>query len=319
MIPIPTLILLYNFKPEQLEEIRKLVPDWTIVSGKADTISQQQYREAEVVCGWNSYVNEALNEGDRLRWVQSISAGIDRFPLDRLQEQEVFLTSASGIHPIAMAETLFAMLLSFSRNLHHAIRNQSQRSWKPAEQYSQLTGKTLGIIGAGTIGAEFARLAAAFGMKILGVRRSGAPRDNVDHMYTLEHLNEVFAQSNYVVNVLPYMEETHHLFNSERFAHMKSNAVFFNFGRGASVNTDDLVLALQEGTIAGAGLDVFETEPLPSDHSLWTMDNVIITPHIAGWTDNYKQKMTDLFTHNLQAYMTTGKPDRNVVDYKLKY
>jgi phosphoglycerate dehydrogenase-like enzyme len=186
-------------------------------------------------------------------------------------------------------------------------------------QYTQLAGKTLGIIGAGAIGAEFARLAAAFGMKALGVRRSGAPIDNVDQMYKMEHLNEVLAYSDFVVNVLPYTEETHHLFNSERFAHMKPSAVFFNFGRGASVITDDLVLALQKGTISGAGLDVFETEPLQSDHPLWTMDNVIVTPHIAGWTDNHKQKMTDLFTHNLQAYLATGKPDRNVVDYKLKY
>jgi phosphoglycerate dehydrogenase-like enzyme len=314
-----TMILLYNFKPEQLEQIRKLAPDWTILSGKADTISEQHYRDAEVVCGWNSYVNEALAEGNHLRWVQSISAGINNFPLDQLEEHGVFLTSARGIHPVAMAETLFAMLLSFTRNLHHAIRNQGQLSWKPSEQYSQLTGKTLGIIGAGAIGAEFARLAAAFGMKVLGIRRSGVPMDNVDQMYTIEHLNEVLTQSDFVVNVLPYTEETHHLFHSGRFAHMKRSAIFFNFGRGASVNTDDLILALQQGSIAGAGLDVFETEPLPSDHPLWSMDNVIITPHIAGWTDHHKQKMTDLFTQNLKTYLATGKPDCNVVDYKLKY
>lgn len=314
-----TLILLYNFKPEQLAQIREVVPDWTLLTGKADTISRQQYREAEIVCGWNDYVNEALVEGDRLRWVQSISAGTDNFPMEELEKQGVFLTSARGIHPVAMAETLFAMLLSFSRNLHHAIRNQSRSLWKPSEQYSQLSGKTLGIIGLGAIGSEFARLASAFGMRTLGVRRSGKPAENVEQMYTMEELHEVLAQSDFIVNVLPYTPETHHVFNSERFAHMKRSAVFLNFGRGASVNTDDLVIALQQELIAGAGLDVFETEPLPSDHPLWTMDNVILTPHIGGWTNNHKQKMTELLLHNLQAYLTTGKPDRNIVDYKHKY
>lgn len=316
---MPTLMLLYNFKPEHVQQIQDIAPEWTIIAGKADEFSKVQYSDAEIVCGWNSSVAEALDNNSKLKWVQTISAGIDRLPLDKLEQQGVSLTSASGIHPVSMTETFFAMLLAFSRNLHHAIRHQSNRTWKPSEQYGTLHGRTIGIIGVGAIGTEIARLAGAFGMRVLGVRRSGLPALGVDEMFGMEALNEVLAQSDIVLNVLPYTEETHYLFNTERFKLMKNEALFFNLGRGPSVDTNALIHALQNGVIAGAGLDVFETEPLPSDHPLWLMENVIITPHIGGWTDHYKQKMADIFLLNLKAYLETGKPINNLVDYKVSY
>jgi phosphoglycerate dehydrogenase-like enzyme len=314
-----TLLLLYKFRPEHIEQIREAAPGWIIVSGPVEQIDNQQFLDAEVICGWSPSVAEAMNTGSKLKWLQTISAGIDKLPLDKLEQNGVLLTSASGIHPISMAETFFAMLLAFSRNLHHAIRHQVQRNWQPAEHYEQLAGKTISIIGVGTIGVEIARLAGAFGMRVIGIRRSGEPAPGVDEMFKMDALDEVLSQSDVSVNVLPYTEETHHLFNSERFKHMKPSTLFFNLGRGASVNTNDLVEALQHGTLRGAGLDVFETEPLPSDHPLWEMDNVILTPHIGGWTDNYKQKMADLFIPNLLAYLATGKPSVNLVDYKASY
>lgn len=317
---MPTMTLLFKFKPEHLQQIHEIAPNWTIITGGANQLTKEQYLEAEILCGWNSSAAEAL-EGDQLqlKWVQTISAGIDRLPLNKLEQRGVHLTSASGIHPVSMAETFYAMLLAFSRNLHHAIRNQSKQEWKTSEQYSLLADKTIGIIGVGAIGEEIARLACAFGMRVLGIRRSGLPVPGVHEMFGIDALPEVLARSDVVVNVLPYTKETHYLFNSERFGQMKQDALFFNLGRGASVNTADLVQALESKTIGGAGLDVFETEPLPSDYPLWTMENVIITPHIAGWTSNFKQRMFDIFLPNLQAYLATGKPSNNLVDYKLSY
>lgn len=314
-----TLLILFELKPEQVQQIQSLIPDWTIVSGQAESITSEQRRSAEIVLGWHSSMEEALEPDCRLKWVQTSSAGVDKLPLEKLRNLGVHLTSASGIHPISMAETLFAMLLSFNRNLHHAIRQQSRSEWKLSERYDQLSGQTMGIIGVGTIGAEFARLAVAFGMRTLGVRRSAAPVPGIDQMYGLERLDDVLSQSDVVVNVLPYTEETHHLFNAERFRNMRPTALFFNMGRGPSVDTDALVRALEDGTLRGAGLDVFETEPLPSEHPLWTMDNVIITPHIGGWTSHYKQRVADILLHNLHAYLSTGKPDRNVVDFGRNY
>lgn len=314
-----TLLILFELKPEQVQQIQTLIPDWTIISGQSDTITDEQRRSAEVVLGWDSAMAGVLDSDCHLKWVQTSSAGVDKLPLDKFRELGIHLTSASGIHPISMAETLFAMLLSFNRNLHHAIRHQSQREWKVAERYDQLSGKTMGIIGVGTIGIEIARLAGAFGMRTIGIRRSAAPLAGIDQMYGMEQLDNVLSQSDVVVNVLPYTEDTHHLFNAERFGKMRPSALFFNLGRGPSVDTDALVRALDDGNLRGAGLDVFETEPLPSDHPLWTMENVIITPHIGGWTSQYKQKVADILLHNLNAYITTGKPDRNVVDFGRSY
>ncbi len=314
-----TILLLFQLKPEQEQQIRELIPDWTIVSGSSENITPEHYKNAEVVLGWDSDMMDALNSGCKLKWVQTSSAGVDRLPLAAFKSLGIQLTSASGIHPVSMAETLFGMLLAFSRNLHHAIRNQSEHLWKTSERYYQLSGKTMGIIGVGAIGKEIARIAGAFGMRTIGVRRDPQPVPGVDKIYAMEQLDEVLSQSDVVVNVLPYTQDTHHLFNSERFGAMSSDALFFNIGRGSSVDTDALVNALKTGIIRGAGLDVFETEPLPEENPLWTMDNVIITPHIGGWTDQYKQRVTDILLHNLQAYLTTGKPDRNVVDYERNY
>ncbi|RED56243.1 D-2-hydroxyacid dehydrogenase [Cohnella lupini] len=314
-----TMLLLYELKPEQEKQIQDVVPEWTIVSGRNGPLTEEHYRNAEIVLGWNADMEKALDSGSKLKWVQTSSAGVERLPLVKLKQHGVHLTSASGIHPVSMAETLFAMLLAFSRNLHHAVQNQSRREWKASDRYYQLSGKTMGIIGAGVIGGEIARLAGAFGMRTLGIRRSSAPLEGIDRMYAMEQLDEVLSLSDVVVNVLPFTDETRYLFNAERFAQMRKDAWFFNMGRGASVDTDALVQALRVGTVGAAGLDVFEVEPLPADHPLWTMDNVIITPHIGGWTDHYKKRVADILLHNLHAYTATGKPSRNLVDYDRMY
>ncbi|MNG05819.1 Glyoxylate/hydroxypyruvate reductase B [compost metagenome] len=132
-------------------------------------------------------------------------------------------------------------------------------------------------------------------------------------------LPEVLAASDYVVNILPLTEKTVGLFDGAVFSRMKPSAFFVNIGRGPSVVTDDLVHALQNGIIGGAGLDVTEPEPLPEDHPLWALDNVIITPHTAGQTEHYSDRVADLFIRNLRAYTATGRPERNVVDYNQKY
>ncbi|MFC4600012.1 D-2-hydroxyacid dehydrogenase [Cohnella hongkongensis] len=314
-----TLLLLFPLKPEQIEQIRRIIPDWTLVSEQSSPITDEQYRSAEVVLGWNAAMEEAVASANRLKWVQTSSAGVDKLPLDALRERGVALTSASGIHPVSMAETLFAMLLAFSRNLHHAIRQQSRKEWRVSDRYYQLSGRTIGIIGVGAIGTEMARLARAFGMKTLGVRKSARPVPEIDEMFGMDRLSDVLSRSDMVVNVLPYTDETHHLFNAKTLAAMKPKALFFNFGRGASVDTPALVSALESGAIGGAGLDVFETEPLPEDHPLWTMDNVILTPHIGGWTDQYKARVTEIFLDNLTSYLRSGKPERNVVDLNRNY
>ncbi|MCC3376859.1 D-2-hydroxyacid dehydrogenase [Cohnella sp. REN36] len=315
-----TLVSLFGFTPKQEERIREAAPGWNVVFGKPRELDEAIFREAEVVCGWwPAVADEGLKPEAKLRWVQTGSAGVDNLPLARLASREVILTSASGVHPIPMTETVFAMLLAFTRRLHEAIRHQREGRWAPAGRYGELHGLTIGIVGAGEIGAETARIAQAFGMHTLGIRRSARPAPHFDRMYGMEELDEVLGQSDVVVNILPHTEETVRLFDARRFSRMKPTGLFINIGRGTAVDTDALTEALRAGTIAGAGLDVFDPEPLPEGHPLWSMDNVIITPHIGGATEAYKARMADLFIANLSAYVADGRPARNLIDYSRSY
>ncbi|CAM3647242.1 D-2-hydroxyacid dehydrogenase [Cohnella lubricantis] len=317
---MPTLISMFGFTPEQERAIAEAAPGWKAVFAKPKELSAETLREAEVICGWHDAVWEQLSQGpSALRWVQTGSAGVDNLPLSELEKRGVVVTTASGVHPVPMAETAFAMLLSFTRKLHLSVRKQLEHKWEKFETYGELHGSTMGIIGAGQIGAEVARLAQAFGMRTLGVRRSGKRAAHFDKIVTFERLDEVLAESDVVVNIVPATEETNRLFDSARFERMKAGAIFVNIGRGSSVDTDAMVEALRSGHLGGAGLDVFDPEPLPEDHPLWEMDNVIITPHIGGLTEQYKQRLADIFVDNLRAYLATGTPGRNVVDYRVKY
>lgn len=315
-----TLIVFFDFAPELRNRIREAAPDWRVVFSDEREVGAELIREAEVICGWQPRAAEALAQGPaRLRWLQSSSAGVDNVPLDALERLGAAVTSASGVHPQPVAETAFAMLLAFTRQLHKSARAMADRRWERFPPYGELRGRTMAVVGAGRIGGEIARLAQAFGMRTLGVRRSGEPAAHYDRMAAFAELDGVLAESDVVVNVLPATEETRRLFDAERFGRMKAGALFVNVGRGVTVDTDALVDALRSGRLGGAGLDVLEPEPLPAEHPLWGMDNVIVTPHIGGLTDRYGERLADIFVENLQAYLASGAPARNVVDYRRQY
>ncbi len=198
---------------------------------------------------------------------------------------------------------------------------------------TELRGQTLGIIGYGSIGRELARLAKAFGMTILVTKRdarqtkdtgyvlpdTGDPDGDLPtRIYPGEATRSMVAQCDYIVNTLPDTAKTHHLFNEEMFRTMKPSAFFINIGRGGTVNEKDLVRALKKGWIGGAGLDVFEEEPLPNESPLWQLDNVILTPHTSGFTSLYDERATDLFAENLRRYLQ-GKPLLNLVNRETGY
>lgn len=305
---------------ELLNDIRIAAPNCHVIAGRAKELDREVFRQAEVIFGWSpAIIEESLHEQSPLRWVQLWTAGADYVPMDKLRERDITLTTAGGVHPVPMMETVFAMLLGFTRNLPKVIRNQERHVWDIKGNYTELFGKTMGIVGIGQIGTEVARIAQAFGMRVLGVRRSIQPTDYVDGLYTLDQLNEVLHECDVVVNILPKTSQTVNVFDEERFAAMKQGALFINVGRGASVKTDALINALNSGHLAGAGLDVFDVEPLPEDHPLWSMENVIITPHIGGNTDQLKERATRMFIENLKAYLEQGQPARNIVDYDKEY
>ncbi|WP_404323097.1 D-2-hydroxyacid dehydrogenase [Cytobacillus firmus] len=316
-----TCIITHDLEPSQLKKIKEIIPDWELISGKDSANWQNEMKKAEVIAGWKKELKEMVLDGDsKLRWFQSWSAGVDSLPLAEMELQDIQITSANGVHANPISETIFALMLGLTRKIHTYVKNQQAKVWHHSGLKLEIHNKTIGLIGTGAIGKETARIAKAFGMKVIGVRHSGKPEEYFDEMYTSGQLNDVLPQCDYVVVTLPLTQETQQLFGSEQFALMKDSSFFINIGRGEIVKERDLIDALQNGVIAGAGLDVFEKEPLSEDSPLWELDNVIVTPHTAGSTEYYTRRVIeDIFIPNLKEYINRGIPGINLVDYKKGY
>lgn len=305
---------------EQAARIRREAPNYELVYGKDKDLWAKKIAEAEIVVGWKSDFEETIAKPESpVKWIQVWSAGVDRLPHQTLSARNIYLTTTSGIHAYPISETVLAMMLTFTRNLHLHMRNQVHGTWQYIASVEEMHGKTAGIIGVGAIGEEIARLLQAFGMRVIGLRQSERPSEFVDEMVGLSKLEYILDESDYVVVTLPLTSSTRKMFGAEQFRMMKRSAMFINIGRGEVVDEQALILALQEGHIAGAGLDVFEQEPLPATSPLWKMDNVIITPHASGGSKYYNERAFEVFMDNLAAYLQTGAPRRNVVDYRKQY
>ncbi|GIQ71147.1 D-2-hydroxyacid dehydrogenase [Xylanibacillus composti] len=313
------LVFLMSLTPEDAEEIRQIAPGWEIAAGRVQDLPVSQLKEAEVVVGWHSLVEEHCFEADaKLRWVQSWGAGVDGYPFAKFADKGAVLTCARGVHPFPISESVYAMMLGLTRRVHYSIRNQLQRKWQ-REEGSEMHGKTVGIVGVGAIGTEIAKIAKVFGMRVLGIKRNPTPVANVDALYKPEDLNKMVAECDYIVNALPLTKETAKMFGPAQFAAMKPTAFYISIGRGGTTDTDAVYEALRTRAIAGAGLDVFDPEPLPADHPLWALDNVIITAHNANSTIHYGERAMDIFKENLRSYVRSGTPAMNVVDLKAGY
>jgi phosphoglycerate dehydrogenase-like enzyme len=267
--------------------------------------------------GWN-VPREAVQRAGRLRWIHSTAAGVDQLLYPEVMERDIVITTSSGIHQ-PLVEHVFAMLLALTRRLHVAIRNQMGRKWDRARAVGgEVRGMTMGVLGLGSIGAEVAEKAAVFGMRVIGTKRTPAPVPHVERVYPPEALRDVLAASDVVVIALPLTDETRGLLGEAEFRAMKRTAIVINIGRGPIVQEAALVRALQERWIGGAGLDVFEREPLPGDSPLWAMEDVIITPHVSGGWPGYLEAAVPLFCENLARYLR-GTALLNLVDKSRGY
>lgn len=275
--------------------------------------------ETEIIVTTGKASKALILAAPKLRWIQSLSAGVDGFPFSLLAERGIALTNARGIHQIQMSEFALALMLQWARRFPEFYRNQANRLWEKKVWVSELAGCTLGILGAGSIGQAIAAKAKAFDMRVIGYNRSGQASPGFDQIHAgrggLEH---VLRESDYLVVLVPHTAETHHMLAEREFRLMKPGAFFINLARGSVVNEKDLIAALKEGVIAGAALDVFETEPLPADSPLWGMENVIITPHVAGLSPQYMQRASAIFYENIRRFRN-GEPLMNAIDLAAGY
>ena len=254
----------------------------------------------------------------RLRWLQSPSAGVERQLYPAFVESDVILTNAKGIHAPYCAEHAFALLLGLTRGIHHYVRDQDGRR-RVGRPLIEIGGWTLGIVGLGGFGVQMAQRGKGFAMHVLGLDpyRTSAP-PHVDELLPAEGLPELLRRSDVVMIACPHTPETHHLIDARALEGMKPSAYLINVTRGGVVDEAALAAALRKGRIAGAGLDVYEVEPLPEDSPLWALDNVILTPHAAGISQNRPRPTVELFCDNLRRFLA-GRPLRNVVDKQLGF
>ncbi|MBS4174963.1 D-2-hydroxyacid dehydrogenase [Bacillus sp. FJAT-49736] len=315
------LVITQNIQSCYIDEMKKIIPNWDIIVGKDSSAWMDHLQDAEIIAGWKKEIKEyCIDQESKLRWLQSWSAGVNSFPLDKMANKGIIITSASGVHAFPISETIFALMLGLTRKVHTYVKNQINKVWHHANLSLEMHGKTVGIIGVGAIGKETAKIAKAFGMKVIGIRHSGRHEEFVDEMYASSQLNNILPQCDYVVVTLPSTNETYHMFGKEQFSLMKPSAFFINIGRGDTVVEKDLIAALLEGKIAGAGLDVFEKEPLREESPLWELENVIITPHTSGSTENYDRRVIEeILLPNLRHYVKELTPSINIVDYKKGY
>ncbi len=260
---------------------------------------------------------EVFEQAKRLRWIAAPHAGpIAGFYHRDLIESDVVVTNTREIFNDHISAHIMSFVLAFARGLHKYIPSQIQGQWLQHDQTVYLPEATAVIVGVGGIGGETARLCSEFGMKVIGVdaRRQDVP-PGVSEMRSAEKLNESLALGDFVIATVPETPQTQRMFDATKFEMMKTGAFFINIGRGANVVLDDLVSALKDRVIAGAALDVFEIEPLPTGHPLWNAPNVLITPHVAGSGPHLEQRRTELLIDNCVRF-NEGRPLRNVVDKK---
>lgn len=320
-----TLLILQDeseIDPGQLDTIRELARDYDIWTCKhPEKEDPDRLKDVEISGGFKPPKELILN--GRLKWHHAFSAGMDwMFSYEDHLNLPMVLTNSSGIHAVCMSEHTLAMILAYERSLPLFVRNQEKHHWQPLPRGGRLetiAGKTMLILGLGAIGERLAKLAKALDMRIIGVRRQPELASEwVDEMVGQDHLDEKLPESDYIVCLLPNTPDTHHILGAKQFEVMKKSAFVVNLGRGVHVDEVALAEALQAGKIRAAALDTFETEPLPADSPLWSMENVLISPHCAGFQPDYGFEARKLFIRNLEKFLSE-KPLINVVDKQYGY
>ncbi|WP_052887549.1 D-2-hydroxyacid dehydrogenase [Thermogemmatispora carboxidivorans] len=315
----------FPFNEEALVKIREAAQGEVVMATRDEELAAQA-EEVEVICGF--WLPKNIRQlAPRLRWLQFAGAGVDGLRDTGLLDPAsgVIVTTASGIHASTIGEYVFGSMIMFNRSWPELVRLQDRRIWGNTAWYHlrtlELYGQTLGIIGAGHIGRYVAHLGRAFGMRVLGVRRSargGEQDQDIERYYAFSQLREMLPLCDYVVIATPLTPETEHLIGEPELRAMRRTAYLVNVARGRVIDEQALIRALSEGWIAGAGLDVTEMEPLPQDSPLYSLPNVILTPHISGESTHYGARLASLFADNLQRYRR-GEPLRNRYDPQRGY
>ena len=301
------------------EAVRHRYPEMKVVHLPDYDRLGEEIKDADIFAGW-SLTPEQVAAAQRLQWIHCLAAGVNQLMRDDIRARGIVITNSRHVHAVPMAEHIFGLMLALARRLASALSYQRQRHWAQQEVWAEtprpmeVNGRTLLIVGYGTIGQELGRRARAFGMRVAGVKRDPSRgTEHADTVVTPDHLLDVLPEADFVVLAAPLTAATEHFFTGREFAAMKKTAYFINVSRGALVDADALVEALKNGKIAGAAIDVAEAEPLPPESALWDLPNLLITPHVAAVSERLWHRQAALWLDNLERYFA-GRELLNVVD-----
>jgi phosphoglycerate dehydrogenase-like enzyme len=295
-------IVVTGFARAYMQEIATVAPRVDFIEAETEELVEK-VAQADALIG--SCDVEAIRAGKRLRWVQVYSAGVEKCMSSALIDSNIVLTNAKVIQGPQIADHAMALLLSLTRGLHHAMAHKQQRRWA-REEYDliELRGKTALIIGLGGIGTQVAERAAAFGMRVLATDPKDIPYLNsVERVGKPDQLRELLPRADVIFMCAPHTPETERMLGKEEFSLMKRGAYLVNVSRGKTIDTNALVAALRSEQLSGAGLDVTDPEPLPKDHVLWGLENVVVTPHVAFSSDRIARRRLDLVKENVRRFV----------------
>jgi len=309
---------------EELHAAQRRFPQVELVRVTEDDELPAALADAEVFVGFH-FPPALFAAARRLRWIHSAAAGVEANLFPAMVASDVILTNAAGVHAVNIPEHAIGLLCALARNLHTAQQLKAERRWDRYRAiaagggFRQLQGSHLAVVGAGAIGLGVARLGAALGMRVRVLRRRPElPAEGAEAVVGPGQLYELLGWADFVVIAAALTPETRGMFDAAAFRAMRSSAYLVNVGRGEIVDDPALIEALRTHAIAGAGLDVFVEEPLPAEHPYWTLDNVILTPHVSGYLPDFFTRALDIFLDNLGRFCD-GRPLRNVVDKRLGY
>jgi len=306
-------LLVYpQISDSDVARIQSAFPELKIILARSEGEALGYIVDADAMYG--VITPDLLLTAQNLKWVQADCIGMENYIFPDLVESDVILSNVRGVFSDHIANQVWSYILAFSRGLHRYMRRQVRHDWDPSGDTIHLPECTLGIVGLGGIGREVAARAPAFGVRVIAVDpRTTLSPENVEHIAPPEQLDSLLAESDFVVICAPHATGTEKLMAGPQFDRMKSSAFLINIGRGVIVDLQALTEALQQGKIAGAALDVYETEPLPPDHPLWDMDCTILTPHMAGQGPYVQDRRIDVFIDNMKRFLN-GERLLTVVD-----
>lgn len=292
----------YRFNNEGIDRIKDLGYEVTLLKEDSNILDTDSLDYDVLVCnGEASNIN--ILKFDKLKFLQLTSAGFDKLPIKDIKNKGTKIANAKGVYSIPIAEFTILKILEIYKQSRYFEEAQSNNQWKINRRLKELYGKTLGIIGTGSIASEIAYRAKVFGTKVIGLNTSGEDVEHFDKCLKPDNLNTLLRESDIVISTLPINDKTRNMINKDNLKFMKDEAILINISRGGIINERDLMDHLNEGKLMGVALDVFETEPLPEDSPLWNHPKVYITPHNSFTSDNIKERMFQLVYNNLKLFI----------------